>query len=739
MKINFFRQRDNVDCGPTCLKIVANYYGRDLSIEYLRRISHLSGLGASLSSVKEAAEEIGFRTFPVDINLSSLIEHGVFPCILYWKRNHFIVLYKVEYRKKTFFREEQVLFYTADPAHGKIVLNREDFVKFWESSEGSNRGFGLFLEPTEEFYNLKSNDSLGERLKSIKFILNYFKVYNRNYIQIIAAMFVSTIIALIFPFLTQSIVDIGIEQKDFGFITVLLLFQIGLFVSNTIVETIRSQLMLHISSRINLSIVKDYLKQLLSLPVSFFESKLISDLVQRVNDNKRIEDFVSSSVINTFFSIVNLIIFSFILFFYSKLVFIVFAILSILSVWWTIFFMEKRRNIDYKRFNELSSSGDFIYEMLGNIKEVKINSYENHMRKEWQNKQINIFKVNIENLQLEQYQQIGVDFFDQLKIIIITFISAYSVINGEMTLGAMLSISYILGQVGSPVKQIITFIKNAQFASIGIERLNEVFSEKKESENENIHINNDSDNIAIRLKDVSFRYGGKSSQNVLKNINLNIPTGKVTAIVGSSGSGKTTLIKLLLKFNNPTNGDIFLNDTNLNSVLSKSWREKCGVVLQEGHIFNDSLKRNIILSHKDTNEEMFQASIKISNLESVIESMPLGVETKLGTNGVKLSTGQKQRVLLARAIYKSPLFLFLDEATNSLDTKNEKEIVEKLNSFFVNRTVVIVAHRLSTVKNADQIVVLDDGEISEVGTHKSLIERKGKYFNLVKNQLELDN
>lgn len=738
MAIKFFRQRDNVDCGPTCLRIVANYYGKDIDIEYLRNISYLTKEGTSLASIKEAAEEIGLGTLTVEVSNEYLCKKGFFPCILFWKKNHFVVLYKIMENNSSFFKKNSRKYYLADPAHGKVVLNENDFCSFWESNEISKRGFALFLEPKDEFYTFKETYKKQEKRKVINFIIDYFKSYNKNYIQVALAMIVSTMISLILPFLTQNIVDIGITQKDINFILVILIFQIGLFISGTLVDTIRSHLLLHISSRINITIIDDYLKQLMALPISFFESKMVSDLIQRVNDNRRIEDFISSSLINTFFSSINLVVFSIILALFNVNVFFIFLIFSAISIVWTIFFLERRRQLDYKRFNELSNSGDYIYEMLGNINEVKINSYEMHMREEWQKKQYRLFKISIDNLKLEQYQQVGTEFLEQLKNILITFISAYSVINGSMTLGMMLSVSYVLSQVNSPVKQLISFIRNAQFASIGIDRLSEVFFEDTEEKACDTILPSNAIKYNITLKNISYRYGNKHSPLALNNLSLSIPNGKVTAIVGASGSGKSTLIKLLLKFHKPTDGKILVEDLNLEEISSKSWRMLCGTVLQEGHLFNDTMERNIILSDDIADNNKLEQAINIANLKDIIEVMPLGLNTKLGTNGVKLSSGQKQRILIARAIYKTPSFIFFDEATNSLDANNEKEIVEKLNTFFKNKTVVIVAHRLSTVKNADQIVVLDKGLIVEVGTHKSLIKNRGYYYNLIKNQLELD-
>jgi ATP-binding cassette subfamily B protein len=740
--MKYFSPHDHVDCGPTCLRMIANYYGRNYNSRFLQKISFITRNGVSLSSLALAGEQIGFKPLTGQLSLSYLINKAYLPCILYWDKGHFVVLYKIKKIRNIFSNTSENFYYIADPGKGKVRLNEKNFKLFWLN--GQNKGFALFLEPTPDFYNYSSNDEMAKELKGKKiynFLFSYFNIYKKNYFQVVIAILIAGFISLLFPFLTQSIIDYGIQDKDLNFIILILLAQISLFTAGVITEIVRSHLLLHIGARVNISILSDFLLKLMKLPISFFDSKMAGDLMERVSDNKRIEDFVTTTLLTSLFSIVNLGIYSFVLGNYSINILSVFMLGSSLSILWTFSFMKWRRSIDYIRFRDYASSHDKLYEMVNGMPEIKLNGFEEYTR--WQLEQIKIklFKTDISNLKLEQYQQIGSDFFNQLKNILIVFLAAYDVIQNNITLGMMLAISYIMGQLNVPINQFVNLINSIQSTKIAIERMNEVYIEVDEEDNSKIipqtQLALENSNQGLVFKNVSFRYGGKENDFVLKEINFIIPKGKITAIVGSSGSGKTTLLKLLLKFYPPTSGDIYLDGYNLEKISPKWWRERCGTVMQEGFIFSETIKNNIIMGDNSPDPDQIVRAVETANIEDFILETPMNFETKIGASGIGISTGQKQRILIARAIYKDPEYLFFDEATSSLDAKNEREIMENLNQFFHNKTVVVVAHRLSTVKNAHQIVVLEHGEVVEVGTHHDLVKKEGQYFNLIKNQLEL--
>ncbi len=730
--MKYFAPYDHVDCGPTCLRMIAYHYGRHYSSRFLQKISYITKQGVSLASLSRAAEEIGFKALVGELSLKFLKEKALLPCILYWDEGHFVVLYKIT----------QKHFFIADPGKGKVKLDEETFTTYWLC--GRARGFGLFLEPTSKFhkYDATAKDqSDNNNSKVFDFIGRYLKNYKRNFLQVLLSIATAGLISLFFPFLTQSIIDYGIEEKNTSFIILILIAQLSIFIAGTITELVRSHLLLHIGARINISILSDFLIKLMRLPIGFFDSKTSGDLMERIADHRRIDDFITSSLLIVLFAIVNLMVYSYVMAVYSYKILIIFLFGSSFSVAWTLLFLRWRRNIDYKRFRERADSHEKLYEMLNAVPEIKLNSYEQHIRWELESLKIRLFKVDLSNLKIEQYQEIGSSFFNQLKNIIIIFTAAQAVIQSEITIGMMMAVMYIIGQLNIPINQFIELVNSFQRTKIGVERINEVYTESEEENNSMIiptlKTKKTDENIrGIELRSVSFRYGGQDSKLVLKNINLKIPEGKITAIVGSSGSGKTTLLKLLLKFYNPTSGNIYINNYALDHISPQWWRNQCGTVMQEGYIFSDTIKQNIIMGQDEDIDRIINA-VEIANIGDFIAELPLHFETKIGTSGIGISTGQKQRILIARAVYKNPNYLFFDEATSSLDAKNEKEIMDNLNIFFVNKTVIIIAHRLSTVKNADQIVVLEDGEIIEVGKHATLIERKGRYFSLVKNQLEL--
>lgn len=722
----FYKQGDSKDCGATCLKIIAKHYKKVISIQKLRSISDTTRSGSSLLGLSEASEKIGLRSLGVKVSLLRLLEAPL-PCILHWNKNHYVVLYKIK----------KQVFYISDPAHGLLKYNKSEFIKYWignNATEQTEEGITLLIEPTANFY-----DSDFDKDKSdfgFKFLSKYVFKYKRFLWQLIIGLLVASLLQLIFPFLTQSVVDVGIKNQDIHFIYLILLAQLALFIGRTAIEVIRSWILLHLSTRINISLVSDFFIKLMNLPIAFFDTRMTGDILQRINDHKRIERILTTSSLNVLFSMVNLLVFSFVLAYYSLLLFGIFIFGSFLYFLWIIIFLKKRRDLDYKRFSEVSQEQSKVIELINGMQEIKLHNAEKQKRWSWEFVQARLFKVSIEGLALEQYQSVGSGFINEVKNIFITVLSAKLVIDGEITLGMMLAISYIVGQLNSPIAQLINFIREVQDAKISLDRLSEIHNIEDEELQEVEKITNIPLEVDLELSKVSFRYIG-SDQMVLQDLDLAIPAKKVTAIVGVSGSGKTTLMKLLLKSYDPSSGHIKIGCHDLQNVSQKAWRHQCGVVMQEGYIFNDTIANNIAIGEDCVDKKKLAHAVDVANIKEFIESLPLSYNTKIGMEGVGVSTGQKQRLLIARAVYKNPSFLFFDEATSALDANNEKVIMQKLNTFFENKTVVVIAHRLSTVKNAHQIVVLDNGKIVELGNHNSLVKKKGDYYNLVKNQLEL--
>jgi len=726
-KFPFFKQLDAMDCGATCLRMIAKYYGKTYTLKFLREMCYTDREGVSLLGISDAAERIGLRTLCARLSFSNVKNEAPLPFIAYWRERHFVVVYKIN--KK--------YVYIADPGHGLLKLSITDFIKGWANFNNNNEeeGFALFLEPSPNFY--EQEDDNKKNKVSLAYYFNYLKPYKKYFTQIFIGLIVSTAIQLIFPFTTQALVDIGINTQDISFIYLILLAQLILFLSRTTTEFIRSWLLLHITSRINISILSDFLIKLMKLPVSFFDKKVTGDIIQRMQDHSRIQDFLTTSSLNTLFSIINIIIFGGILAFYNIKMFLIFFFGSIVYLIWITLFLNKRKELDYKNFEQSARIQNSTIQLLSGMQEIKLQSCEKQKRWEWEKIQAKLFKLNIKSLVLGQIEGSGAGFINEFKNILLTFYAAKSVIDGEMTLGMMLASQYIIGQLNGPVIGLIGFTQTAQSAKISMERLGEIHNMNNEESESLTKEVLDSENSDISIENLSFQYGGPRSTYVLKDLNLKIPSGKVTAIVGSSGSGKTTLLKLLLKFYPTTEGKICFGNTNINDIQFKVWRDKFGVVMQESFIFSDSIAENIIIGTEKIQKEKLKEAAKIANIREFVEKLPLGYNTKIGPDGQGISQGQRQRLLIARAVYKDPKILLLDEATNSLDAQNEKVIINNLNDFFKGRTVVVVAHRLSTVKNADQIVVLDQGKVVEIGTHKQLIELKGSYFNLIKNQLEL--
>lgn len=729
-----YKQLDAMDCGPTCLRMVAKYYGRSISLDFLRHKSEYGKEGVSMLGLANAAESIGFKTMGAKLSFEQLVSEAPLPAILHWKQYHFVVL--------TPGSSESNLI-VADPAKGLIKLKKNEFCRNWISTSESSlqKGTVLLLETTPTFrtMNLEVAESNGNRKIDREYLFSYVIEHKVYFFQILLGLLVGSLLQVVFPFLTQSIVDNGINTQNIGYIQIILAAQLMLLFSQTAIEFIRSRILLHISTRINVSLLSGFWSKLLKLPIQFFDSKHPGDIIQRISDHQRIENFLTGTALNTLFSVFTFLVFSFVLLSYNQSIFIIFLVGSLIYLLWIQLFLRYRRSLDYQRFALSSKENTATLQLVYGMQEIKLNNAENTYRWKWEKLQAGLFKLNFKSLLLTQYQQVGAFFINQGKNILITFVVAKLVIDGSLTLGMMLAIQYIIGQLNTPIEQLVGFAQQAQDAKISIERLNDIHTLEDEEPLQKTFSYNLPLDRGINLKNINFTYPGAGNEPVLKNINLEIPEGKVTAIVGMSGSGKTTLLKLLLRYYEHYEGEITLGSLNYRNISPKYWRSQIGAVMQDVFIFNDSVLRNItVVDHSVDNERLINAC-RMSNILSYIESLPLGFFTKLGAEGKGLSGGQKQRLGIARAIYKSPDFIFFDEATNSLDSNNERMILENLQEFFEGRTVVVVAHRLSTVKNADKIVVLDDGEIVEEGTHSELSLKKGKYYELVKNQLELGN
>lgn len=727
-KFPFYKQADLKDCGPTCLKIIAKHYGKIINIQKLRDLSETTRSGSNLKNIANAAEKIGFRTLGVKISFNKLKE-ATLPCVVHWNKVHFVVLYKIKNNK----------CYISDPAHGKLIYSKKEFIQRWignNANETTIEGVTLLLETTPKFYNEEDKDDLKDSDFGFSFLFKYISKYKSFLINLTIGLIAGSLISLIFPFLTQSIVDVGIRNYDLHFIYLILLAQLFLFMGRTAIDILRSWILLHLSTRINISLLSDFFIKLMSLPISFFDVRMTGDILQRINDHKRIETILTSSSLNTLFSTINLIIFGAVLAWYNGYIFLIFIVGTVFYFSWILFFFKRRRDLDYKRFSQVSQEQSKVIELINGMQEIKLHNAEKQKRWNWEYLQAKLFKISIKSLALEQYQSVGSSFINELKNILITVLAAKLVIDGEITLGMMLAITYIVGQLNAPVGQIIYFLKEWQDAKISLERLSEIHRKEDEEQQDIDKIKDIPINEILHINNISFKYVG-SSKIVLNDLKFEITANKVTAIVGVSGSGKTTLMKLLLKFYETTKGNITLGNIDLKNISQTSWRENCGVVMQEGYIFNDTIANNIAVGIDQIDKDRLKHSLKMACIDEFVEGLPLSYNTKIGMEGIGLSTGQKQRILIARAIYKNPKFLFFDEATSSLDANNEKKIMENLNMFFENKTVVVIAHRLSTVKNAHQIIVLKDGKAIEIGSHNELVKMKGDYFELVKNQLEL--
>lgn len=728
-----YHQQESADCGPACLRMIAKYYGRQYSLEMLRERSFITREGVSMLGISDAAEYLGMHTLGVKITFEQLANEAVLPCILHWNQNHFVVCYGI--KKKRFSDDFNV--YIADPASQKLCYNKAEFCKCWLSTKvsGQDCGTALLLEPGVNFGNI--DDEFVSREKSISSFIGYFLPYKKLFFQLLLGMVLGSLLQLIFPFLTQAMVDVGIGNRDLGIITLILIAQLMLFFSQLTVGYIRSWILLHINSRIDISLISDFLQKLTSMPLHFFDSKNTGDIMQRIGDHGRIKSFLMGNSFSIMFSLVNFIVFMFILAYFDTRILLIFSVGNSLYVAWILFFMRFRRELDAKRFNLSSTEQSRIIQLIQGMQDIKLNNCEKQKRWEWERIQVRLFNVSVKGLTIGQIQQSGSAFFTQATNIIISFIAARAVVEGNMTLGMMMSLTYIIGQVSAPIGDFIGFAHALQDARISMERLNDIHAQEDEEYDICNKLSLLPENGTITVRDLTYSYSGAERDYAIKNLSLDIPEGKVTAIVGESGSGKTTLIKLLQGFYKPNSGTIKVGGISLDCINPHLWRKSTGSVMQESYIFSDTIAKNIALSTDEVDVKRLYDSALLANADEFISALPLGYNTRIGMEGSGVSQGQRQRLLIARAIYKNPKYLFFDEATNSLDATNERIIMENLQKIFLNRTVVIAAHRLSTVMNADNIVVMKKGEIVEQGTHSELVALRGHYYTLVKNQLEL--
>lgn len=711
-----YKQFDKMDCGPTCLKMIAKHYGKNITLDRLRELSYLTREGVSLMGISHAAESIGLKSLGTQVDFNTLVKKVPLPCIIPWQNNHFVVLYKST-KKNAFI---------ADPAKDKITITFDELKENWLG--GNPHSTVLLFEPTPKFYDQEEQEKA-----TFSHFIKYFLPHKNLLLQVFFAIIFSSLVSLLTPFITQSVVDIGILGRNINFIYLVLIAQMMLTVGSTITSFIQSWISLHLSIRISLSFIIGYLKKLMSMPYTFFELKTVGDITQRIGDNSRIEAFLNTTLFSVVVAIFNFIIYTSILAYYNYKLLLIFLLGNTLYIIWVLLFLKKRKEFDHEGFKIAADGENKVLQLFYGAREIILNNIEKEKRWEWEKIQSKKYELSKRVLLLRQLQSSGATIINTVIGAVISIIVATSVIDGSMTLGMMMSVQFIMGQIQAPLSSFLGFTHSYQDAKISLERLSEVIN-KDTDEHENIkNIPPESD---IILENLSFQYEGPNSPKVLDAINLKITHGKTTAIVGSSGSGKTTLLKLILKLYEPTDGKIMIGTLNSRSISSYQWREQCGVVMQDNYIFADSIVNNISLKNYEIMDmNKLLSAVNAANIKDWIESLPLQYQTKIGSEGVGLSQGQKQRLLIARALYKNPTHIFFDEATNSLDTENESIIMKNLADATKHKTVLVIAHRLSTVKNADSIIVLHHGKVAEVGTHEVLLKNKSHYYHLVNNQL----
>ncbi len=721
-------QSEAKDCGSSCLKIVAKYYGKNIGIERIRMLSETTRGGASLTGLINAANEIGLKAIGVKESFNVLKENAPLPAIVHWNQDHFVVVYKITTH----------CVYISDPELGKIKYKHKVFLDSWLEDEESiesqkKEGIVLLIEPTEELHKFEETNISKE--KSTDFLSTHLKKHKNTFVKVSILVLLASLLELAFPYITQQIIDDGVSTKDVHFIYLAAVAYIAIFIGYKVANIIRNWIVIKLSMKFNIEFISDFIKKLTLLPISYYDSKITGDIFQRIGDHDNLEKFFTSNSVSALFSILNILIFGGLFLWYDETIFLIFSIGTIIHVLWVLLFFNKRKVLDFKYFSIKSKESNKIIELINGMQDIKLNSFEDIKKGEWEDIRTQLYKRDMESMKVEQFQLDGASLINEFKNISIIMISAILVVNQNMTFGTLLAISYVIGHLNSPVEKLVSFLNDIQDIRLGLRRIMEIHNKKSEGENSQLLKKFSMGDIVF--DNVNFRYFG-TSKNVVNNLSFKIPYKKTTAIVGTSGCGKTTLLKLLLKFYETSSGKITINNLDIKNIDFNIWRNKCGVIMQESYIFNDSVENNITISqHKDYNK--IKEVCKITNIHEFIEDLPLGYKTKIGSEGLEISSGQKQRILMARAIYKNPEFLLFDEATSALDAKNEKEISRNLESVFKYKTVLLIAHRLSTVKKADNILVLSkEGRITEMGTHRELLKKEGYYHNLVKNQLEFN-